>query len=73
MHLMAVTFASVCYQYLNVTSSLLTSQCGQLEKVLSRAALNILTSSVLNGINLDGSSDCLRRSLCHGETSQTVI
>ena len=42
--------------------------CGpDLERVMGTAMLDILKSSVYNGLNLDGSTACLGRSLCHGE------
>ena len=46
-----------------------TRDCGaDLERVFTTAMLDILRSSVYNGLNLDGSTACLGRTLCHGET-----
>ena len=47
----------------------MTRECGaDLERVVTTAMLDILKSSVYNRLNLDGSTACLGRTLCHGET-----
>ena len=46
----------------------MTRECGEdLERVVSRAMMDLLKSSVHTGLNLDGSTACLGRTLCHGE------
>ena len=48
-----------------------TRDCGpDLERVMSKAMLDILQSSVYNGLSLDGSTACLGRTLCQGEKSE---
>ena len=45
-----------------------TRECGpDLERVVTTAMMEILKSSVYNRLNLDGSTACLGRTLCHGE------
>ena len=45
-----------------------SEECGEVERVLSRAVVSLIKSSVHTGLHHHGSSACLARSLCHGLT-----